>query len=344
MGILPGAPIVSYGTNLTCSDTARGISELVDARVGVINASLVGTYPCVTEYVAVEQAIGEGVVIAAAAGNEYQDGNPVEYPAAFPHVLSVAAVSTTLESSGFSNANLGIDISAPGEAVPVAVPVAADTQDGSQDGVTTADGTSFASPMVAGAAAWIETARPGLTGGQVADVLRYGARDLQTKGWDRDTGWGLLSIPGALAAPRPPIDPGEPNDDMPFVNGTYFKGADVPVFAGRGTRSILATADSAEDPADVYRIRMPGHSALRAVVHPRYGNPDLYAYDAAARSLSAAHHVIDASAHRHGSERIELFNSARRTLTAYLDVEASPRGGQIDTGYKLTITRTRYGG
>ena len=59
--------------------------------------------------------------------------------------------------------------------VPVATPADFDTEDGAVDGVTTGSGTSFAAPIVSGAAAWLATSRRDLSNGQLADVLRRSA-------------------------------------------------------------------------------------------------------------------------------------------------------------------------
>jgi Subtilase family len=342
MGMFPGAPLLSYATDLTCGDIAHGVDALSDAGAGVINLSLGGTDACVTEYVAIERAIGTGSVVVAAAGNEFQAGNPVMYPAAFPHVLSVASVGPDYASSEFSNANSAIDISAPGEGVPAAIPLAFDVYDGLQDGVTLADGTSFAAPMVAGAAAWLQAARPGLSALQVADTLRIGATDIGPDGWDRDTGWGLASIPGALSVADPVVDPLEPNDDMPFVNGTYFAGADRPIFTGSGTRRLRASVDFAEDPYDVYRIRMPGRSSLKATLRPSYGDPDLFAYHGRARHIGHESAIVARSERVSGPDRVRLVNRGRRRAAGYLVVRAASSEGTIDSRYTLTVVRTRY--
>jgi subtilisin family serine protease len=342
MGIFPGAPLVSYavGEDLTCSDIARGVDAVRAAGVGVINISLVSSLPCATLYRVVEQAIGAGVVITAAAGNDFQEGNPVEYPAAFPHVLSVASVAPDLSSSGFSNANAAVDVSAPGEQVPLAIPLAFDTEDGAQDGVTTAAGTSFAAPIVAGAAAWLRTARPDLTGGQLADVLRYSATDIDDEGWDSDTGWGLVNMKAALTHAAPAEDPLEPNDDMALVDGNFFTEPDPPIFTGFQTRRISATVDYAEDPDDVYRFRLPPRSALRATVTPFYGDPNLAAYDRTAKSLRA--HALQRSSHRRGRESVVVSNRTRSARTGFVVVSSSDSRDTIDAGYRLTVSRAPF--
>ena len=124
------------------------------------------------------------------------------------------------------------------------------------DGFTRVSGTSFSAPMVSGAAAWIRAARPDLTQDQVQNVLRFGSRDIGAPGYQSSTGYGILSVGGALARQAPPPDPAEPNDDIRFVNGRAFNSAAAPVFRKNGRAVAFgATADVAEDPIDVYKIR-----------------------------------------------------------------------------------------
>ncbi len=153
-------------------------------------------------------AVSQGVVPVAAAGNDRDtvmaDGttNPVLYPAALPHIVSVAATGPTGATSAFSTSNGAVDLAAPGEGVLTAVPTAWD-DDGVADGYERLDGTSFAAPIVAGAAAWLRAARPNLSAGQIADLLRLSATDIGARGWDEDSGYGLVNIKAALTRARP---------------------------------------------------------------------------------------------------------------------------------------------
>ena len=99
----------------------------------MINMSYGSQALCYTEYVALQLAVARGIVPVAAAGNEFAEGNPLEFPASLPHVLTVAAVGRDLQPSYFSNANAAIDLSAPGEGIMTAVPPAHDG-DGVADG------------------------------------------------------------------------------------------------------------------------------------------------------------------------------------------------------------------
>lgn len=60
------------------------------------------------------------------------------------------------------------------------------------------DGTSMASPHVAGAAAVVWSARPNATAQQVREVLFATAKDLDKAGRDDNTGWGLVQVKDAI--------------------------------------------------------------------------------------------------------------------------------------------------
>ena len=116
--------------------------------------------------------------------------------------MTVAATDLNGRSSYFSNANAAIDLSAPGEQVATAVPVAHDP-DGDGNGYALVDGTSFAAPIVAGAATWVAAVRPRLSVDQLAQVVRLSAQDLGRPGWDPHTGYGMLQVGAALRMQAP---------------------------------------------------------------------------------------------------------------------------------------------
>jgi len=342
LGVLPGAPIASYGTDLRCSDVAAGIDAAARQGIRVVNLSLGVELPCFTLYLATQRAFGLGTLVIAASGNEFANGNPVIYPAAFPHVLSVSATTPDSRSAYFSSANLAVDLAAPGVAVPVAVPPYFDTDDGVADGFTTADGTSFSAPMVAGAAAWVLTARPQLSAGQLADVLRGSASDIAEKGWDPDTGWGLLHVAAALAAPEPPDDLGEPNDEILLVDGTVFRGADTPVWSGRADRVLRAWVDAVKDPFDVYRVKLPGRSLSRFSLLPGYGNANLQVFDRPARSIVDGRSRVCRERHAgRALDRCEIVWSGRGTRIVYVVVSGAMAGGETGASYRLRFSRLR---
>lgn len=62
----------------------------------------------------------------------------------------------------------------------------------------TKDGTSMASPHVAGAAAVVWSARPNATAQQVREALFATAKDIDAAGRDDNTGWGLVQVKDAI--------------------------------------------------------------------------------------------------------------------------------------------------
>jgi hypothetical protein len=343
-GIYPGAQIVNYGVtpDLRCSDSVDGIRALAAERVGVIIASYGFTEPCFAEYEAIAVAYGVGTMVVAAAGNEFTEGNPVNYPAAWPHVLSVAATAQDNTSSFFSSANASIDVSAPGQNIPLAVPAALDTADGARDGITVGSGTSFAAPIVAGAVAWLRAARPEVTNGQAADLLRRNAIDIDRKGWDRNSGYGLINLERALSAAVPREDPLEPNDSVAEIDGTVFSDADDPVWSGRGRKRISASVDSVEDPIDVYRVRIPANARWKALVRPREGtgDPDLEIYKGAAKNLSQGRYSVGRSVRGQGhSDSVTVVNRSNAPRTMYVIVYVPEEARFADAAYRLELIR-----
>ncbi len=341
LGTFPGVRIHAYGVaeEFSCSDSVKGINAVIASGASAVNMSYGSESYCYAEHRALQYALASGVVPVAASGNEFEEGNPAEYPASLPHVLSIASVDRGLDSSAFSNASNAVDLSAPGEDVPVVVPLAFD-DDGTVDGLTTADGTSFAAPAVTGAAVMLKAARPSLAAGQIADILRQSAVDLGPSGYDRDTGYGLLSLGRALVAPTPRLDPLEPNDEIQWVNGTAFNSPDPPIYNGTRSVSLSATVDQIEDPLDVYRVRIPARSGVRIVLRPSSGDPDLAVFKGSARDTKGR---PIASSHRDGTlpDSVSLRNTGRRTATAYVSVAIDPSVSNLDASYVLSLRRTK---
>jgi hypothetical protein len=173
--------------------------------------------------------------------------------------------------------------------------------------------------MVSAAVGWIRAARPDLTPYQAAQVVRRGARDVGAAGYDKATGFGVLSLPGALAAVPPAADPLEPNDDVRYVNGRAFRAPAPPLFNGGKPKTIAATADLAEDPVDVYRVKVRAGHRLRATLTPASGDPDLFVFGSHTRSVFRADPVARSS-RRRGADRVTVRNRGGKTTTFYVAV------------------------
>jgi hypothetical protein len=287
---------------------------------------------------AVASAVASGVLLVAAAGNELQAGNPIVYPAAYPHVLGVGALGLDLQPAYFSSTGSALDLAAPGESVPVAVPPALD-RDGTPNGVTRADGTSFAAPIVSGVASWLMRARPGLTAGQYADLLRAGAKDVADPGWDASTGFGLVDLGAALTARVPAADRAEPDDGIAYVDGTIFDQPDPYAWTGGAPRTIRASVDAVEDPADVLRIRVGPRTAATIRLTPTAGNADLRLYGGATRALGGG--ALARSSRPAGrTDAVTVRNRGPRARTYFVAVIApGPQPRAVDAPYALRFAR-----
>lgn len=339
-GVWPGMYATNFSTNLSCADIVRRIRMVVEGGYRVLNMSYGAEEECFAESAELQRATGTGLLLVAAAGNEFSEGNPLQYPASLPHVVTVAATDLDRRSSYFSNANAAIDLSAPGEGVAAAVPQAHDP-DRDGNGYALVDGTSFAAPIVAGAAAWVAAERPGLSVDQLAQVVRLSAADLGRPGWDPHTGYGMLSVGAALRMRAPRNDPLEPNENIFWVNGRVFSNRDPVVYDGSPRRRRLrARLDQYEDPADVYRIRFPRRSRTRITVAPTYGDADLAVFGGGARNTSER---ALARSQRSGTARDSLVIDNRRAHArrGFVEVYIDPAARGLDSAYTLRFARVR---
>ena len=336
-GVYPQAVLRAYDVEeATSTAVVAGINAALKAGPSVINLSLGGPVPALAEYEAIMLAVRSGSLVVAASGNSFEFGDPEEYPADFPHVLTAGAVDRSLHPASFSSSGWAIDLVAPGVEIPFADPADPDPARSVR-----VDGTSFAAPIVSAAAAWLKTARPDLSVAQVAEALRRSATDVGPPGFDRRSGFGLLNIPAALGAPAPAVDFLEPNDDVPQVTAALFGRAQAAVNGSRGHDARLtATIDHAEDPHDVYRVVVP---AAKRIVATTSSPVNLRAALWAAQASTVANGRTQrlAFSNRPGSstESVAWTNKTKRAATVYLDV--STAGDGIRGGYTASIKLVR---
>ena len=223
MGIAPEARILSvrvisepeddgyvrYRTTDEADDAvARGIRYAADNGADVINLSLGKSSEFPGERAAIGYAIGKGVVVVAAVGNEGDeeralDGDgfaPYSYPASYPGVIAVAATGSDNSRAEFSNRNYSVLLAAPGKELPVAGP-------GGRYYLSS--GTSDSTAVVSGIAALIRSKYPDLPPALVSQALVESTKNGPPGGYDADVGFGVvhaaraLASAGALASARP---------------------------------------------------------------------------------------------------------------------------------------------
>jgi subtilisin family serine protease len=243
--------------NTTTSALVRGLRYASARGARVINISFGGRGASRPEQEAIDAAVRRGALVVAAAGNSGGQGG-FDYPGAYRQVLAVGALGATGRPLAVSARGPQVALSAPGERVLSTAPRGVA---GAGAGALVArTGTSMAAAVVAGAAARILAERPGLSAQQVRALLEETARDVAPAGPDAATGAGALDLAAALAAPEPPREDPEPNDDTALAAGT------APLLGGTGAagRTIRGRTGSWSDPRDGFRVSLRAGDTLTA--------------------------------------------------------------------------------
>jgi subtilisin family serine protease len=182
------------------ADIAAAIRHAADNGAHIINMSLGSNASVSVEASAVAYAISKGLVVVAAMGND-GTSNP-SFPAAYPGVVAVGAIDSADHKASFSQTGSHIDVAAPG------VDIWSTYLNG---GTAKLQGTSMASPHVAGLAALIKAAKPSATGTEIADILRTTARPLRDNPTDpvpnNQYGYGCIDAKAAVDKAMGPAGP-----------------------------------------------------------------------------------------------------------------------------------------
>ena len=192
-GIVPGAKVMpikvmdynsgSGETEGTLDDIVKGINYAVNNGADVINISAGSIYYSTLLERTCRNAANKGVIIVAAAGNDYD--STIEYPASFNTVVSVGSIERDGAHSNFSNHNKYVAVAAPGRNI------AAPWNNG---GYKLGVGTSFSTPQVAAMAAMVKQMDPSVNYTGFMSVIAATSTDKGTKGYDTYFGYGLMNM------------------------------------------------------------------------------------------------------------------------------------------------------
>ncbi len=172
-GLAPKANILPIKINpagigtFKSSAVAQAIDYATERGAKVINLSLSIDEETQTVEDALKRAIEAGVTIVAAAGNH---AGAVRFPATFPGVIAVAGINS--DDSLYYKSNIGPEIVIAAQATAVQ-----STINGGTFGLR-GEGTSFAAPMVAAAAANILSMDLRIPSARISQYLRETARKL----------------------------------------------------------------------------------------------------------------------------------------------------------------------
>ncbi|MGH3250129.1 MAG: S8 family serine peptidase [Trebonia sp.] len=210
-------------------ELAQGILTAVKDHAQVISMSIGYSAPSGVVRNAIAYAYRHGTVLVASSGNsggnDTQHGSssamaPISFPAEYPGVLGVGAVTISGTPAAFSSGNLSVRVAAPGKGVPA---------EGRNGLYYTVDGTSPACALVAGAAALIKSRYPTISPALVTEALTTSGQRSSSGGYDVHTGFGVVDADAAL------VKAGQLMKERP-------QGAQVPVAArfGGGPAAVPA--------------------------------------------------------------------------------------------------------
>ena len=216
----------------TVSDIASGLTWAGNHGARVANISFnANGYATISS--AANYFQSKGGVVTVAAGN---DGASVSL-ADDPSLLTVGATDSSDILFSWSNRGNNLDLVAPGHVVT--------TAPGSS--YAGADGTSFAAPIVAGAAALLFSVNPGFTASQVQNILKQSCDDLGSSGWDSTYGYGRVNLLRALTT-----SPGGDIGDTTNPNIVITTPADGSTVPGLVSVSVSATDNVGVTKVELY--------------------------------------------------------------------------------------------
>ncbi len=180
--------VLSASGSGTLSGIAQGIEWSIANGMNVINMSLGGSSGSSALQQACDNAYARGIVVIAAAGNSGSKGkqNTIGYPARYSSVIAVGAVDSNNNRASFSSVGNELEVMAPGVSVLSTTP---------GNNYAAFNGTSMASPHVAGAAALIKAKYPSMTNVQIRERLKNTATNL---GDPFFYGKGVINVESAL--------------------------------------------------------------------------------------------------------------------------------------------------
>jgi serine protease len=302
-GVAFGAKVVPVRALGTCggytSDIADGIVWASGGTVSgvpgnanparVINMSLGGGGACdFTTQSAIDGARSRGTVVVVAAGNSNTDASGFS-PANCAGVVSVASVDRNGSKAYYSNFGSSVDVAAPG----------GDVTTGSGNGVLSTlntgsttpgsdtyayyQGTSMASPHVAGVAALMLSANGGLSADDVEAQLKSTARGFP--GTCASCGTGIVDANAAVDAALGGGGGGGGNAVAETESNDALGSAQ---FVSVNPATVSGSISSGSD-TDFYAVTLSAGATLTATLTPpSTADYDLYVYDSAGSQIGSS--------------------------------------------------------
>ena len=293
-GVAPSARIVPVRVLGTCggytSDIAAGVVWASGGTVSgipanayparVLNLSLGGSGACgTTMQNAINSARSRSAMLVIAAGNSNINASNAS-PANCAGVIAVGATTRTGARASFSNYGSVVDVAAPGAGI-LSTLNAGSTVPGA-DSYASYNGTSMATPHVAGVAALMLAKNAALTPDQVESMLKSSARAFPVSPGTTTIGAGIVdakkAVDTAMGSQPTALAEGESNNTVATARA-------VTVAHARIAGTVASTTDT-----DYFRVSVAAGRTLSATLNHTVStqNYQLYLYNAAGTSALAS--------------------------------------------------------
>ena len=299
-------------------------------KARVINMSLGGAGNCgSTTQTAINGARSRGTVVVVAAGNENTDAGSAN-PANCAGVIAVAATNRAGGRAYYSNYGSVVDVAAPGgDARTAGGGILSTLNAGSTapgaDSYAFYQGTSMATPHVAGVVALMLAKNPNLTPDEVEARLKSSARPFPAT--CSGCGAGIVDASAAVDAAAgstftPTVNEAESNNTLASANAVSLAGTIVSANMG-------SSGDS-----DYFVVQLPAGKTLGATLTPNAGSDyDLYLYNSAGTLLGGSENGSGQA------DAASLSNTGSGTVARYVRVVYFSGGtGAASGSYKLKLT------
>ena len=244
----------------------------------VINLSLGGGGSCgSTTQNAINSARSRGTAVIVAAGNSNANAGSFS-PANCSGVVTVAAVGRNGGKASYSNFGATVEVAAPGGSGgsnSVLSTLNAGSRGPGADSYALYNGTSMATPHVAGVAALLFQAKSSLTPDQVTSILQNTARAFPAS--CSQCGSGIVNANAAVDAALGTVPPVDPPGTVAEIEPNNTPSASQVIATDNTTVSGVL---SARTDTDYFRVSLPAGRTLVSTLAPNSSSDyDLYVYN-----------------------------------------------------------------